>query len=223
MDFVIFLRGVIIGLMVSLPMGPMGVLVLQRTLNRGRLNGFMSGMGAATADTIFALIAVFGMKFVIEFITTYKPLLEVIGGILIVFIGYRIFNTHPGIQIRKHRMKPSPPYRDYISALALTLSNPLYIFVFIAFFAGVNLVSDNHVLKNLPYFIIVLGVATGTFCWYFLLSTLANVFRGKLRLKRLFWINRISGTVIIVFGIFAISDAFIHWQKVLTTMNILVR
>jgi threonine/homoserine/homoserine lactone efflux protein len=223
MDFVIFLRGVIIGLMVSLPMGPIGVLVLQRTLNRGRLNGFMSGMGAATADTIFALVAVFGMKFVIEFITTYKPLLEVIGGILIVFIGARIFNTHPGIQIRKHRQKPSPAYRDYFSALALTLSNPLYIFVFIAFFAGVNLVSDNHVLKNLPYFIIVIGVSTGTFCWYFILSTLANVFRGKLRLKRLFWINRISGTVIIVFGLFAISDAFIHWQKVLSPMNIFVR
>ena len=223
MDLIIFLRGLIIGLMVSLPMGPIGVLVLQRTLNRGRLNGFMSGMGAATADTIFALIAVFGMKFVIDFITTYKPLLEVIGGILIVIIGYRIFNTHPGIQIRKHRQKPSPAYRDYISALVLTLSNPLYIFVFIAFFAGVNLVSDNHVLKNLPSVIIVLGVSTGTFCWYFLLSTLANVFRGKLRLKRLFWINRISGTVIIVFGIFAISDAFIHWQKVLAPMNILVR
>jgi threonine/homoserine/homoserine lactone efflux protein len=209
--------------MVSLPIGPIGVLVLQRTLNRGRLNGFMSGMGAATADTIFALIAVFGMKFVIDFIATYKPLLEVIGGILIIFIGYRIFNIHPGIQIRKHRQKPSPAYRDYISTLILTLSNPLYIFVFIAFFTGVNLVSDSHVLKNLPYFIIVLGVSTGSFFWYFLLSTLANVFRGKLRLKRLFWINRISGTVIMVFGLFAISDAFIHWQQVLAPMHIWLR
>ncbi len=220
MDILILVRGIIIGLMVSMPMGPIGVVVLQRTLNKGRLSGLSSGLGAASADALFATIAVFGMKFVIDFITFYKPLLEVIGGVLVIIIGLRVFSTNPAIQLRKSRRNPTPLYRDYFYTLVLTLSNPLYIFIFLAFFASVNLVSDSHVLKNLPYFLIVMGVMTGSLCWYMILSTLAGIFRKKLRLKVVLWINRIAGLTIAIFGIVAITDAFIHWPAILNSLSL---
>lgn len=220
MDLFILLRGILIGLMVSMPMGPIGVVVLQRTLNKGRLSGFFAGLGAASADALFALIAVLGMKFVIEFVTFYKPLLEVIGGVLVIIIGYRIFSTNPAIQLRKHMRNPTPLYRDYLYTLFLTLSNPLYIFIFLAFFASVNLVSDNHVLRNLPYFLVILGVLCGSLSWYMILSTLAGIFRKKLRLKVLLWLNRLAGFTIFIFGVVAITDAFIHWPAMLNSLSL---
>jgi threonine/homoserine/homoserine lactone efflux protein len=204
----IFIRGIIIGLMVSIPIGPVGVLILQRSVNKGRASGMASGFGAATADLIFATIAVLGLSFILEFIQKQHIVLEILGGLFIIFIGLKIFYTNPIIQLKKHRRHKTPLFQDYISMMLLTLSNPLAIFIFIALFAGVNLVSEHN--EYLPSFLIVLGVFSGAILWWFVLSGLTSIFRHKFRLRWLFWINKTSGLVIASFGIIAIINAILN-------------
>jgi len=204
-DFII--KGLIVGFLASVPLGPVGVLCIQRTINKGRISGIFSGMGAATVDAFFALVAAFGLTFIINFIEEQQFYIQLIGGAVLIFLGIRIFKANPIKQIRRQRKKKNKLIEDYISVLLLTLSNPLAVFLFVAAFAGIGIVGPNDgILKS---WLIVLGVFGGAMIWWFTLTFLINVFRKKFRLKQLWWINKIAGLIIIVFGIAAMFSIFI--------------
>jgi len=204
-DFII--KGLIVGFLASVPLGPVGVLCIQRTINKGRISGIFSGMGAATVDAFFALVAAFGLTFIINFIEEQQFYIQLIGGAVLIFLGIRIFKANPIKQIRRQRKKKNKLVEDYISVLLLTLSNPLAVFLFVAAFAGIGIVGPNDgILKS---WLIVLGVFGGAMIWWFTLTFLINVFRKKFRLKQLWWINKIAGLIIIVFGIAAMFSIFI--------------
>jgi len=203
-DFLI--KGIIVGFLASIPLGPVGVLCIQRTINKGRTSGLFSGMGAATVDAFFALVAALGLTFIINFIEEQQFYIQMIGGGVLIFLGTRIFNTNPIQQIRRHRKKKNKLIEDFISVFFLTLSNPLAIFLFVAAFAGIGVVTskDSSVKSSL----IIAGVFIGATIWWASLTFFVDLFRKKFRLKQLWWINKIAGVIIIIFGIAAMLSVF---------------
>lgn len=201
------LKGIIVGFVVSIPMGPMGILCVQRTLNKGKLSGFSSGMGIVTADTIFALVAGLGISFIIHFLREQQMIFQIIGGLFIAFIGVKIFIANPVKQFKKHRREGKNLFEDFFSILFLALSNPFTIFLYIAIFAGLNLHDVSSSYSSALF--VVAGIFVGASIGWFVISTVVNRFRTNIRLRGLMWINRIAGITIILFGVFAICSLFI--------------
>ncbi|TAJ12692.1 LysE family translocator [Marinilabiliaceae bacterium JC017] len=197
--------GILIGISASVPLGPIGVLCIQRTLNKGRWSGFISGLGAAFSDTIYAIIAGFSLSFIVSFIEEQILWIQIIGAIILIGLGLKIFYTNPAIQLRKQRKRNSNLLQDFVSTFLLTITNPLAIFLFIAFFASFGVVkSEVSLLRQL---VLILGVFTGASFWWFVLSSLVNLFRKKINLRRLWWINKIAGAAIVSLVVIA----FIVW------------
>ena len=199
-------NGMVVGFSASIPLGPIGVLCIQKTINKGRMSGFMSGMGAASADTIYAIIAGFGLSFITNFIVSQQLVLRIIGAIILFYLGIRIFRTNPAIQIRREGRKSKNILADYFSILFLTLSNPLTIFLFGAVFAGFGIIEGNADFKSVLF--LVTGVFIGALTWWTLLTGVVNLFRSKFRLKRIWWINKITGILIMVFSVLALVSVF---------------
>ncbi len=155
-DVVYIFKGMLIGLMVSVPLGPMGVLIIQKTLQKGALAGFIAGMGAACADLFYATVAAFGLGFVINIIQTHELVLQIIGGIFLIIVGLKIYFDNPLKQIRmKKRVSKTGLLGDFLTLFFLTVSNPVAIVVFMAVFAGASVFGDE------PSFRIELFVLTG--------------------------------------------------------------
>ncbi len=207
MSIELFLKGILIGLMVSIPLGPIGVLCIQRTLNKGRRSGFISGLGAASADTIFSLIAGLGITFVISFIEANHIYFQIIGGILVMTLGVSIFYTNPIRELRLQRMNRNKLSQDFLSVFLLTITNPMAIFFFLAIFAGINIAAGP--MRILPLGSMVGGVFAGAVTWWFLLSTLVNFFRHRFRLRIIWWMNKVAGVIIFILGFAALVSIWI--------------
>jgi len=198
MHLLIILNGFIIGLSASIPLGPIGIICIQKTINKGHISGLVAGAGAAFADTFYAILAGFGVTFITNFIEEQQILIRILGGLILLFLGYRIFSTNPAIQMRKKHISKNF-LGDFISIFFLTLSNPMTIFFFGAAFAGFGIVKEQSGFSELLQ--LIGGVLAGSFAWWFTLTTLVNLFRKKFRLKRLWWINKIAGSIVILFGL----------------------
>ena len=203
----IFIKGVIIGLLVSAPLGPIGIMCIQRTLNRGYMSGFVSGLGAAAADIIFAVIAGLGLTIIINFIEKQHIYFQILGGLFVLYIGYRIFNTNPVKQLRLQRLNKTRLSQDFASVFLLTISNPMAILLFIAIMAALKVA--NGVLSIFELSILTAGIAGGAILWWFILASIANRFRNRIRLKSIWWLNKITGSVVFLFGVVVIISVWI--------------
>lgn len=202
MILTLLIKGILVGLLASIPLGPIGVICIQRTINKGKLSGFLSGMGAASADTIFAAIAGFSLTFIISFIEERQVIFQAIGGVIVFGLGIKIFYTNPIKQLRRHKRKKNSLLEDYLSVLLVTITNPLAVFLFIALFASLGVVAERtNLLLSL---VATSGVFVGAILWWYILTTLVDTFRSKFRLKQLWWINKISGAAIFTIGAVAI-------------------
>ena len=212
-SILLFIKGIVIGLAVSVPMGPIGVICVQRTINKGRVYGLISGFGAALADTIFAIIAIFSLSMSKTFFTQYTLELQIIGIVALLFLGTKIFFTNPITQVRRRaKGQKHTMFSDFISVFFLTLSNPLTVIFFGAAIAALGFNDNgNYVTSQI---IIIGGISTGATAWWITLTHLVNTFRHKFRLKQLWWINKISGSVIlgltIITSIILIIKNFSH-------------
>ncbi|NHB69519.1 LysE family translocator [Perlabentimonas gracilis] len=211
MIFTLLIKGIIVGLLASIPLGPIGIICIQRTINKGKLSGFLSGMGAASADTIFAAIAGFSLSFIISFIQEQQVIFQAIGGLIVFGLGIKIFYTNPVRQLRRHKRKQNNLLEDYLSVLLVTITNPLAVFLFIALFASLGVVVEGeNILLSL---VATSGVFIGAMLWWYILTTLVNIFRDKFRLKQLWWINKLSGAVIFTLGAVAIFGLLrLFWE-----------
>ena len=203
----LFFKGIIIGLLVSIPLGPVGVLCIQRTLNKGRMAGLVSGLGAAAADTIFAIIAGFGLTIIINFIEEKHVYFQIIGGLFVLYIGLRIFYTNPVKQLKLQRLKKTQLSQDFMSVFLLTLSNPMAVFLFMAIMASIKVANNN--LSIVEIALLTGGIASGAVFWWFLLSSVANRFRSRIRLRSIWWLNKITGSVIFIFGLIVLFSVWI--------------
>ncbi len=205
-SLILLIYGVAAGLLASIPLGPIGILCIQRTISSSRTTGFISGLGAATADTCFAALAVFALGWITGFITEYQLWVEAFGGLLVVAFGLSLYFKKvqkPAIvKDGSFKVKKSKHVADYFSVLFLTLPNPAYFFVFTAIFAamGIGVESIDSVNKLL----IILGVILGASLWWFFLTWIVSRFRKKITMRTMVKINKISGAAIAALGAYAV-------------------
>ena len=199
MDLNLLLRGLVIGFSIAAPVGPIGVLCIRRTLAEGRAYGFVSGLGAASADGFYGLIAALGLTLVADFLKQQQTWLSLIGGSYLLYLGIKTFRSQPAETAADAVTRGRGLFGAYASTLFLTLTNPLTIFAFAAIFAGVGAgVGRGGASGALS---VVAGVFSGSCAWWLILVTITGLFRSRLGLIGLGWINRLSGLVIAGFGV----------------------
>jgi threonine/homoserine/homoserine lactone efflux protein len=193
------LRGFIIGFSIAAPVGPIGVLCIRRTLAEGRTSGFISGLGAATADAIYGCIAGFGLTFISSLLMSQQVWFRLVGGAFLCYLGFKTFLARPAEKAAS--AKGYGLAGAYASTFFLTLTNPMTILSFAAIFAGLGVgsASGNYVFAGL----LVLGVFIGSALWWIILSGIVAGVRTKFNPAGLRWVNRISGIIITGFGLLA--------------------
>ena len=199
------IKGIIVGISVSAPLGPLGILTIQRTINKGFLSGFVSGTGAAFADIIYAAIAGFGISIIANFLDSHQFIIRILGGALVAIVGVMIFYSNPVKQLRKQRARKNNFISDFISSFLITITNPLTIIFFGAVFASLGL-DEVNAGNSIIY--ALAGIFSGALLWWMSLTILVNIFRKKIRLRNLWWINKITGALIVVFGLAIVTSAF---------------
>jgi threonine/homoserine/homoserine lactone efflux protein len=199
-DISFLLKGLFIGFSIAAPVGPIGLLCIRRTLAEGRTFGLVSGLGAATADAIYGCIAGFGLTFISTFLISQQVWFRVIGGLFLCYLGLKAFLSRPVEQMAS--AKRNGLMGAYASTFFLTLTNPMTILSFAAIFAGLGVASTsgNYVSAG----VLVLGVFSGSALWWLLLSGGVSFFQAKFNLRELKWVNRISGILILLFGLYVL-------------------
>ncbi|MCQ2335565.1 MAG: LysE family transporter [Paludibacteraceae bacterium] len=188
-------QGFIIGLCTSAPVGPIAILCIQRTLQKGRRVGFVSGLGAASSDFVYALIAMLGLSFVMDFINQYEFLIQLVGSIVIMGFGVMIFFQNPTKRIKKGKTATSSTYfQEYITSFALTITNPLMIFLFLGLFARMEFLVDSAGWYENVFGMIAVLIGSST--WWFTITLLASTFRNKFNIRGLWILNKITGSLI---------------------------
>lgn len=199
------IEGITIGLCTSIPVGPIAILIIQRTLQKGRVHGFTSGLGAATSDTFYALLAIVGLSVVLSFIEENKLIIQIIGSAIMVIFGVYIFFQNPAKNIEKSKTDKSSYWQEYLTAFFLTLSNPLMIFLYIGLFAQYNFISsESHFIE------IAIGICSvflGAALWWFLLTLLASIFRKRFNIRGLWILNKATGILISVLALVALISS----------------
>jgi len=201
--FLDIFKGFLIGICASAPIGPIGILVLQKTLSKGQKAGFMTGMGACIVDTVFAAIALFALTFAQEFMEAHKELILVIGGIVIALLGWSMTVSDPFRKLKSDDV-PGVSVKDFLQATMMGFSNPGAILVIFALFAFFGIgISDRENWKMIP---IILSVAAGATAWWAGVTALLDHFRKKFKLRTILWVNRITGAIVILTGIILLIE-----------------
>jgi len=204
MDGSFFVRGLFIGLSIAAAVGPMSILCIQRTLHKGQRYGLISGLGIATADAMYGCIAAFGLTLISNFLVSQQFWIRLIGGLFLVYLGGRTLLSKPAE--RAAATKASNFLSAYLSTLLLTLTNPLTILSFVAIFAGIGVGGASRTYASAT--IVVLGVLVGSVLWWCLLTSVVSFLRSRFTSVWLLWINRVSGSVILVFGLTALLSLY---------------
>ena len=201
LDFIF--KGIIIGVIASAPMGPVGILCIQRTLNKGRWYGFVTGIGASLSDIVYALFTGLGMSFVMDFVNNAqnKFYLQIFGGILLLVFGIYCFKSNPMKNMHKSSNKQGTLLPNGTTAFLVTLSNPLIVFLFMATFAQFAfVVPDMPIEMGVGY----LSIVFGALLWWFGLTWLIDKIRGKFDTNGILIINKVIGSVVIIFSLIAL-------------------
>ena len=192
----LFLKGIIIGFAIAAPVGPIAILCIQRTLSHGRLTGFCIGMGAASADMIYACIAGFGLVFITSFLILHQTWLRFIGSIFLLYLGYKVSRSKPAAWLPEN--KQTNLVKIYGFSFMLTLTNPLTIFAFMAIFTSFGIVSQH---EHYSFTILLIsGVFIGSFLWWLILVWSVSLFRSRIKPSSFRWINLCAGSIIVLFG-----------------------
>jgi threonine/homoserine/homoserine lactone efflux protein len=193
-------QGILIGFSIAAPVGPIGVLCIRRTLAEGRAAGLLSGIGAATADAIYGSIAGFGLTFISSLLISQRVAFQLVGGAFLCYLGIRTLLAQPATQAA--RIEGKGLLGAYGSTFILTLTNPMTILSFMAIFAGLRIADTGG-----NYFsaaMLVLGVFFGSALWWLSLSSGVGFLRARFDTRALGWVNRISGAIIVAFGVIAL-------------------
>lgn len=202
MHLILFLKGVATGLIVSIPLGPMALICVRRSLNQGYLTGLVTSLGVAVGDSIYASIAGFGVGFIIDQIKEHQKLIGLLGGIIITLLGLAML-------VSQYQAKPKEKLsigalsiiRSFYTAILLTLSNPITLLAFIALFSWIGVVKDQTLFDT---WLIILGVFIGAFTWFNLLAIFSSILKSKLKPEIINRAHTITGILIMIVGIIMI-------------------
>jgi threonine/homoserine/homoserine lactone efflux protein len=192
----LLIRGLIAGLIIAAPVGPINVLCISRTLRKGRASGLLSGLGAAAADTFYGCIAGFSITFVIQFLIREEFWIRLIGGILLVIIGISYYFKRP--QPLNQDATEETGHSDFVSTFLLTLTNPTTVMSFLAVLTGLGMSQGRVSWRTL---LLVLGIGCGSMLWWIILVSIVCRLRDRFNDRMMVWMNRIAGVAIGGFGI----------------------
>jgi threonine/homoserine/homoserine lactone efflux protein len=197
MSIYLLMQGVVMGLVVAVPVGPLGLLCINRALMLGPTCGLFSGLGVATADALAAGIAALGITLVSGFLLTHQLLLRLLGGLFLCYLGYKIYRTEPITQVPVNKINGL--LGAYVTTFLLTFSNPVTVLSFVAIYAGWHVPSlHGHYIAAAT---LTLGVFTGSALWWVGLFIGLTAFHDRFNLRFLFWVHRVSGAMIALCGI----------------------
>lgn len=191
------LKGFLVGMCASAPIGPIAILVVQKSLSKGHKAGFVSGLGASVVDTFYAFVAIFALAFAQKFIEDHRSLILIIGGAVLMLVGVSMAFSNPFRKMKKDGSS-SVSTKDFGQAVAMGISNPMAIFIMFALFAFFGLANDMpHTWHVAP---ILICVSCGSVTYWFCISWLLSRFRGNFRLRTILWISRIAGAIVVIIG-----------------------
>ena len=198
LDFIF--KGILIGIIASAPMGPVGILCIQRTLNKGRWYGFITGVGAAISDTIYALIVGLGMSFIMEPLQNpaNQFILQISGSIILLLFGIYCFMSNPTKKLHKSGKTKGTLFHNGLTAFLVTFSNPMIIFLFMATFAQFALIQPS---RPVEMGVGLLCIPIGALLWWYGLTWLISKIKGKFDEKGILIINKIIGAIVILFSL----------------------
>lgn len=202
----LLLRGVLIGFSLALPVGPVGILCIRRTLAHGDRRGFLTGLAAASADAVYGAVAAFGITLVSDFITSELVWFRLLGGSMLIVLGVRTFRSHPERDLVN--ATGNNHAETFVSTFILTLTNPMSVFAFAAVFAGLGSAVVGS--TTLDRFSVVVGVFLGSFLWFALLTTVVHFFKEKIQSGGIVLINKISGGIILLFGLLTFASLLLR-------------
>lgn len=200
-------KGIVIGVLVSAPMGPIGMLCIQRTLNKGRWHGFVTGLGAALSDMIYAILTCLGMGVVVNFVEANQGPLQLIGSIVLGIFGYYIFRSNPVKSLKKPGEKKLSYTQDFITAFLLTFSNVLIVLLYIGLFARFGFVLPEYSAWMLLIGIAFIGI--GAVVWWFGITYLVAKLKRWFNVRGIWLLNRIVGSVIVLLSIVGILSVLL--------------
>lgn len=196
MDHGLFIQGIIIGLTIAVPVGPISLVCIHRTVASGRLHGIISGLGVATSDSFYAAVAFLGLTAISGLIIGHQTEFRLVAAIALVLVGIQVFRSIP-VEVRNNP-DPESFIRDYLSLLAIAAANPLTLIFFITILPGFGVVAHGTTLVAAVPF--VAGIFIGSAVWWIVLCGSLGSVRSRLSTENLRWINRVSGILITGFG-----------------------
>jgi threonine/homoserine/homoserine lactone efflux protein len=197
----LLLRGAVAGLAISAPVGPVNVLCISRTISKGPRAGLISGLGAATGDTIYGAIAGFSISAIIGPLIRNEFWIRLVGGVLLIGIGIHYYFKRP---VAPRREPEESAHSEYVTALLLNLTNPTVVLSFLAVLTGLGLLHHREWWLTL---LVIAGIFLGAMLWWIMLVVFANRFRDRFNSRAMLWMNRMAGVAIGGFGLATIALA----------------
>ncbi len=195
--------GVLIGILVSAPMGPVGMLVIQRTLNKGRFAALFTGIGAALSDVVYCLLTGLGLSFITDFIEANQNILQILGSAVLIAYGFYLFRCNPSRALSPATVSANTYWRDFATGFLFTFSNPLILFFIIGLFARFNFMDTHY--QYYHYIVGYLSIALGAVGWWFMITFIIDKLRVHINVRSMWIINRVIAlllTLIALIGLF---------------------
>jgi threonine/homoserine/homoserine lactone efflux protein len=202
----ILLKGIVLGIAISMPLGPIGIILVNRTIKRGFFSGFFSGLGIALADTLLAALGGIGFNVIVSFIKEQRFIISIVAGIIIIGVGLKVLLSNPVKDFRNREKANRSFWRDFYSLFVLTISNPYTIFIFVAFFSGIHI--NGTINPGLVPFFLIPGILIGAVAWWFMLSYFISRYKKKIRLRKIVKLNKVAGMAIVALGAIILLSVF---------------
>ncbi len=200
--FYMIWRGIAIGILISAPMGPVGILCIQRTLDKGRWTGFYTGIGAALSDLFYCLLTGFGLSFIEDFLERNQNVIQLLGSAVLIGFGIYLFRKDPSITRRQPTMSEASPKKNILGGFLFTFSNPLILFLIIGLFARFNFLLPE--IKFYQYIMGFISILAGALGWWWLVTFSIDKVRNRFSLRSMRGINRVIGFVLMIFAVVGI-------------------
>ncbi len=206
-DLTFFFKGIVLGFLIAAPVGPIGILCIRKTLQFGRFSGFFTGLGAAIADTIYGIVAVFSLTFIANFLIEAQFWLRLMGGAFLIYLGMKTFLAKPREKFTK--VSHQSLLKDFLVTFFLTLTNPMTILSYVGAFTALGLAITRENYSKSSW--LILGVFLGSAIWWLMLSEGVTLFRKQVTQKMMTLINRVAGLLISVFGVLVWLSIFLKF------------
>lgn len=207
----ILLSGFLIGILVSAPMGPVGMLCIQRTLNKGRWPGFFTGVGAAFSDLFYCLLTGFGLSFVQGFIEKNSLVLQIVGSFALIGFSIYLFRKNPAAALKRPENTKNTFWADTVTGFLFTISNPLILFFIISLFGRFNFLLPEY--KTYHYIAGYAAILGGALVWWYIITYFVNKVRAHFNVRSMWLLNRIIGSIILVMALYGIYSGVREFQN----------